>query len=468
MVDLEIMPIDRQIGFHNGIHRTFHALYDLVPNAVIVLDQERNIVFLNKEAETLFHYHPDEAMDLNFLSAFISDKFKSTIQRNMDSIKAEKGLTDRPIYAKAITKDGSEVFCKFSMTSLPLENRHYILIVSHEATSIKTMQDLSRLKSIVDFLQVGIIVTDTEWTIIYTNQATRDILGYTAISADGSADELTGIDVRDILSLVLPCEDSLYNFKGFGLEANIKRKDGADLIVSLTFDVIMDNDEIPFAVAISCVDNTETKKNERQMVSLMKDMRMLLKEIHHRVKNNLQIISSLLSLQADRIEGISFKNIFKDSQNRIQSMALIHERLYMSNDLAEIDVAEYIQALSSELLYSYTDSYAINLDLDISVGSLDVDLLVPCGLVINELLSNALKYAFPTGRKGIIMISFNRNSDGKYSLIISDDGIGIPEEWDINKTDSLGLQLVNDLITKKLNGKIELDRTVGTKFIMVF
>ncbi|MBF0553304.1 MAG: PAS domain-containing protein, partial [Nitrospirae bacterium] len=203
MVDLEIMPIDRQIGFHNGIHRTFHALYDLVPNAVIVLDQERNIVFLNKEAETLFHYHPDEAMDLNFLSAFISDKFKSTIQRNMDSIKAEKGLTDRPIYAKAITKDGSEVFCKFSMTSLPLENRHYILIVSHEATSIKTMQDLSRLKSIVDFLQVGIIVTDTEWTIIYTNQATRDILGYTAISADGSADELTGIDVRDILSLVL-------------------------------------------------------------------------------------------------------------------------------------------------------------------------------------------------------------------------------------------------------------------------
>ncbi|MBF0564605.1 MAG: PAS domain S-box protein [Nitrospirae bacterium] len=213
-------------------------------------------------------------------------------------------------------------------------------------------------------------------------------------------------------------------------------------------------------------DLIESNKHNESMV---KDLNILLKEIHHRVKNNLQIISSLLSLQADRISDTNFQNIFKDSQNRIKTMALVHEKLYRSSNLAEIDVAEYIQDLSSELFYSY-NAYpdAIELRFDIGVVSIDVDLIITCGLVINELLSNALKYAFPIGIKGRITISFNRTPDDKYMLIVSDDGVGIPEQCDIKNTESLGLQLVNDLITRKLKGKIELDRTVGTKFTMIF
>ncbi|KJU86559.1 signal transduction histidine kinase [Candidatus Magnetobacterium bavaricum] len=201
------------------------------------------------------------------------------------------------------------------------------------------------------------------------------------------------------------------------------------------------------------------------------DKAVLLKEVHHRVKNNLQIISSLLSLQADTISDKHLLGIFMDSQQRIRSMALIHEKLYQSADMSKLNFAQYIEELTTELLQSYSiynSSTNVQLDLDIGIKMLDVDVVVPCALVICELVSNSLKYAFSIGQEGRIHIRFTKTQDDKFELIVGDNGVGLPENMDIKKLSSLGMQLVYDLVTRKLKGSIDIDRTKGTSFKMLF
>lgn len=216
------------------------------------------------------------------------------------------------------------------------------------------------------------------------------------------------------------------------------------------------------------MDITASKHSAEQIKASLVEKEVLLKEIHHRVKNNLQIISSLLNLQSDYVKNHETLEILKVCQNRVTSMALIHEQLYQSEDLAQIDFAEYIENIAANLLTSYErDTNAIALKLNIDNISLNVDTAIPCGLIINEIVSNSLKYAFVPGKTGEIFISLNINNDNYLQLIISDNGIGIPANLDINNTDSLGLQLVTALTTQ-LGGTIEVNRYIGTQFIINF
>jgi two-component sensor histidine kinase len=193
---------------------------------------------------------------------------------------------------------------------------------------------------------------------------------------------------------------------------------------------------------------------------------VLLKEIHHRVKNNLQIISSLLNLQSDNIDLADPARTFRESQDRIRSMALIHEKLYRSGDVARIDFREYVESLTSGLYRSYFPGPGVRIFADVENVSLDIDLAVSCGLIINELVSNALKYAFPDGRAGKIHVSLAGDGDS-YTLTVSDDGVGLPPGLDFRDTPSLGLQLVNTLVGQ-LEGTIELDSAEGTRFKITF
>jgi two-component sensor histidine kinase len=206
---------------------------------------------------------------------------------------------------------------------------------------------------------------------------------------------------------------------------------------------------------------------EEQIKTSLNEKELLLKEIHHRVKNNLQVISSLLYLQSRQIEDEETLGMFLESQHRVRSMALVHERLYQTQDLSKVDTADYIRTLASQLFRSYSASadrtqLTINAD-NIALG---IDVAVPCGLIINELLSNALKHAFPGTRMGRVFVGLTRIMDGQINLVVSDDGVGFPEDLDFRQTQSLGLQLVNTLV-QQLEGTIELDRSHGTKFEIV-
>jgi PAS domain S-box-containing protein len=213
---------------------------------------------------------------------------------------------------------------------------------------------------------------------------------------------------------------------------------------------------------------TERRQAEKQIQKSLEEKDILLKEIHHRVKNNLQIVSSLLSLQAGYITDQAALAIFREGQSRVKTMALIHEKLYRSNDLAKTDFAQYVHDLITELFHSYGVNPAIvSLKIHIRNVMLGIDTAIPCGLILNELVSNALKYAFLTDQKGNISISLRQGKQGEYLLIVSDNGVGIPEDLNFHETQSLGLTLVCTFVAQ-LRGKIELDRRNGTTFKISF
>lgn len=206
-----------------------------------------------------------------------------------------------------------------------------------------------------------------------------------------------------------------------------------------------------------------------------KEKELLLYEIHHRCKNNMQVVSSLLRLQSRTIEDKEAVDIFKESQSRIKSMALIHEKFYQSQDLVNIDFKEYIEELANSLISSYSlDESKIAIDIDVEDISLGLGMAIPCGLLINELISNSLKHAFPAtadrpeGKKGEIKVSLQEIGENDIELKVSDNGIGIPQGLDFRKSESLGLQLVTTLVEDQLEGEIDLDRTAGTEFKIRF
>jgi PAS domain S-box-containing protein len=203
---------------------------------------------------------------------------------------------------------------------------------------------------------------------------------------------------------------------------------------------------------------------QREMDASLREKELLLKEVHHRVKNNMQIISSLLRLQSRQIKDPLTLSMFTESQYRVRSMALVHESLYKSGDLAHIDLKDYVRSLAHGLWRSYgADIRRIVLDVNVENVFLGIDLAVPCGLIINELISNALKYAFPAGWKkpAKVGITISQNDD-EIELIIQDNGVGLPSGFEIDKCESLGLHLVNILVKDQLKGSIEIQNKKGT------
>ncbi|MGC9516865.1 MAG: PAS domain S-box protein [Methanomicrobiales archaeon] len=226
-------------------------------------------------------------------------------------------------------------------------------------------------------------------------------------------------------------------------------------------------DDIIKAVTVIVRDISERKLYEYQIEKSLAEKDLLLKEIHHRVKNNLQIISSLLNLQSTFIDDSAAYEVFRESQNRVKSMAMIHEQLYQSKDLSHINFSDYIKSLVSGLLSSYTiNPEQIKINIDVRDISMDINTAVPCGLIINELITNSLKHAFPDPFEGSIDIKMDKKED-EYVLEISDNGIGIPKEIDIKTNKTLGFLLINSLV-KQLEGNIHIDRGKGTRFTVNF
>ena len=232
--------------------------------------------------------------------------------------------------------------------------------------------------------------------------------------------------------------------------------------------------EIGISIQNAMVTDTKERQfnalleGEEKIRASLKEKEVLLKEIHHRVKNNLQIVSSLLYMQAAKTEHPGAVLALKESRARIKSMALIHERLYQSPNLASVDMGGYTRNLVFDLQHFYrTEESSVRLAVKIDDVSLGITEAIPCGLIINELVSNALKHAFPKGREGEITIQLQKRDANRIVLTVSDSGIGFPENIDPRNSPSLGLTLVNSLV-EQLDGTIELDRRGGTTFTIRF
>jgi PAS domain S-box-containing protein len=236
------------------------------------------------------------------------------------------------------------------------------------------------------------------------------------------------------------------------------------ILVHIT--TVMVNNNISYILGIAS-DITEQKRAENEIKSSLNEKNILLQEVHHRVKNNMQIISSLLNLQTQYVEDEEAVDVLKESQNRVRSMAIIHEKLYQSEDLTNINFVGYIQSLVSNLFYSYNIvNNRIKPNLQVENLSLNIETAVPCGLIISELVSNSLKYAFPNEMKGEIFISLKAKNEC-YELIISDNGIGLPETFNYDNIDSLGIRLVKNL-TEQIDGELMMNTNHGTEFKIKF
>jgi two-component sensor histidine kinase len=213
---------------------------------------------------------------------------------------------------------------------------------------------------------------------------------------------------------------------------------------------------------------TKAKVANAELERRVKEKDILLGEIHHRVKNSLQVVSSLLSLEADRIADPTVLEMLQNSQNRIRSMALIHQTLYQSKDFGRVDFRAFLDSFVPTLIQSYsTHPEQITLTTHVDGIRVPIDEAIPCGLIVNELVSNALKHAFPGGRRGTISVEFTQVENSRARLSVSDDGVGIPESFQLEPSNTLGMQLVY-LLAGQIGGKVEVRHANPTEMALTF
>ncbi len=314
-----------------------------------------------------------------------------------------------------------------------------------------------QLRALFDSLNDFLVITNLQGYILDANQSVMQRLGW-------SQSELRGKHLTDVYSADLRNRfDALHapaNELGLVLETLLGG--GTEIPVEVKLSPgIWDGQKVIIGVGR---DLSERRKSEAQSVAL-REKTALLKEIHHRVKNNLQVISSLLSLQAARMKSSQERQPFRDSQARVQAMALLHEQLYQSQDLSRIDFSSYLGTLAAEVLRVSRCSKEITLRLELKPVWVNSEIATPCGLIVNELITNSCKYAFPSSG-GEICLALDEDEEHNLILRIGDDGVGLPAELDFRTATTLGLQLVDDMVSQ-LKGSWTVEPSSGTTFRIV-
>ncbi|MGZ4857020.1 MAG: PAS domain S-box protein [Methanobacteriaceae archaeon] len=370
--------------------------------------------------------------------------------------------------AVQLTKHGEKLPVEINAHLFTLKGEEYILSIARDIRERKNAEEALKnseikYRKIFENVQDVFYQTDNNGKIIEISPSIERYSGHKPEELLGKPAEMVYLNPKDrnILLTEIQEREEVVDY-----ELKLKTKSNNMLYVSVNAHFLFDSNNNPIGIEGSLRDITERKNIEIQLQKSLEEKEMLLKEIHHRVKNNLMIISNLLNIQSGYIKDKTSQDIFKESQNRARSMALIHERLYRSTDLKSINFGDYIQTLATELFQTYIPNpNHVNLNLNVEEEMVDINTTVPLGLIVNELITNSMKHAFKDGRKGEINIEFHKNEE--FILIVSDTGIGFPDDLDYKNTDSLGLQLVNGLVGQ-INGQIELDRSHGTKFKITF
>ncbi|MEM9217548.1 MAG: PAS domain S-box protein [Cyanobacteria bacterium P01_F01_bin.150] len=366
-------------------------------------------------------------------------------------------------------KNGSTVWvlCSGEVIEWSTNGEPLRMIGCHiDITKLKTEKELQQKALIFENSSDGIIMTDLNGRITDWNGASETMFGYTKEEVLGRSPSILHLlnDAQTLTRQIVARVQQEGKWQG---EVNFVRKDGTEGTCETIVAPL--NDQVGNIIATLSVnrDITARKAKEAEIQASLTEKEVMLQEIHHRVKNNLQIVSSLLNLQARRTQFQHLTNILTESQSRVRSMALLHEKLYCSSNLSQIDFGDYVIDLTRTLLRTYRNhEVAINLNLDIEQIYLTLDIAMPCGLIINELVSNALKYAFIGKTEGVVAIQMVAEQQ-EHRLTIRDNGVGVSPDVDINQGNSLGFQMVHTLV-RQLSGTIEIQECGGTLILIQF
>jgi len=341
-------------------------------------------------------------------------------------------------------------------------------ITQQKKTQLKMLETETKLSAILKNLP-KVVIYQSGSGVDFISDNITEMIGYTP-------EEI--LEEKYFFGKIINPEDMLYVKESIqkwnklkdgsilNMEFRVEKKDGSTIWLEDHMFRVQLNDK-NFYLSGILIDVTERKLSEQVLSRSLKEKELLLKEIHHRVKNNLQVVSSLLRLQSGYVKDENSLDILIDSQNRVRSMALVHQKLYQSKDFSEIDFNEYIKQLS-EHLFNVFKSRSNGIEICVNPGkvNLSIDQAIPCGLILNELITNSLKYAFPEENKGKIVLDL-ANKNNTCCITISDNGIGFPENIDYKETKSLGLQLVNTLVGQ-LDGMLSMESNAGTTFRICF
>ncbi len=427
---------------------------------------DARILFVNEYGARMLGYSPEELRTMSFfdIDPFLTPEVWS---EHREKLVATGSNTFERVHRR---KDGTLMPVEVTVNLLTYGDQEFICSFSQDITTRKQYEDALRkseekFRTLTETSAAAIVLYQGE-RIIYANPATSRMLGY-------SGPELLQMRFWDF---VHPEYRETVRCRG------LARQRGELVPNQYEIKVLLKKGEERWAIAsaggieykgkpagiVTMIDITESRRWQELISSSLAEKELLLKEVHHRVKNNLQIISTLLDLQSEFIEDTIALASFRESQDRIKAMALIHERLYEAENFASVDFAEYIENLSSHLFNSYQmDPGRITLKVDAGGVCIGIDKAIPCGLIINELLSNAMKYAFPDKRSGEISVRFDADSDDWVTLSVADTGVGLPPGLDPVATGTLGLQLVS-MLAKQLGGEVIVGSGAGAMFAIRF
>jgi PAS domain S-box-containing protein len=375
---------------------------------------------------------------------------------------------------RLVRPDGTVAWINLTVAPIQVEehatSRHLAMIedIATRKQAEEAMRESEqRFHTMADTAPVLIWMSGLDKSYTYFNQRWLDYTGRTLEQELGNS-WAEGVYQEDVDRCLKTYGEAFDRREPFQMEYRLRKADGQyGWLLARGVPRLLQNGKFAGYIGI-CIDLTERKDLEDRLRKTVKEKESLLREVHHRVKNNLQVISSLLNLQAASIKDPQVVQLFRESQTRITSIALLHETLHRSNDLSCIRMSDYLGTLTGHVFRSYgVDPKAMVLDLLVEDLAFDIDTGMTCGMIVEELLSNALKHAYAAGKGGRIQIGLQAQDEGTYLLQVSDDGVGISKDGVRRNPASLGLELVN-LLVEKLDGAVELQNGPGTAWRIAF
>jgi PAS domain S-box-containing protein len=440
---------------------------------IMASDHEGNVTEFNRAAEEQFGYSKSEVMRRNFRILY---KSKEDYNRVLKTIAKEGKFIGE---IQNVRKSG-EVFTSLLSVAQIISDTGEVMGsmgVSRDITVLREnerlmMEQKAKLESIFNSTENIMMWTmDRDHKITTVNRNFKHWLEEQFNEEIDTKTQITSVLKRHIdenqYQGQLTSFDNAFSGRAQQFEFPLRHPNGKALWLQVFLNPVYMGEKLE---EISCLayDNTERKEIDRKVRDALKEKEVLLQEVHHRVKNNLQVISSILNLQSSYVTDPKTLEILQESQNRIKSMSFIHETLYRTIDFSSIDFSEYMRTLSNNLIQSYRlEDCQVHFTTDLDPLTIHIDQAIPCGLIVNELISNALKYAFKGRKEGDLHLSLKRNNK-TVVMRVADNGVGLPEGFNYEKTDSLGVQLVYTL-TEQIDGSIAVNTaSTGTEFLITF
>lgn len=448
----------------------YRELFESATDGIFILDLEGNFIDINTAAYTRLGYTKDEMLSLHIAQLDPPD-FAAMVPDRLARIQEEGAAVFESAHMR---KDGTVMPVEVNCRLMEHDGRKVYFSIVRDITERKRAEELlsdseQRFRASFENAAVGASMANLKGQFTKVNRFLCHMLGYPEdeLLSKTFSEVTHPDDVQIGLNAMKRMLSGELNYTSF--EKRYIRKDGQMINVVISPAIIRGNDGTPLYFVALFQDITERKRAMEQIRAALEEKDVLLREVHHRVKNNMQLILSLIKLQLQFVEDEKAVQQFFECQNRIRSMAFVHQHLYMSENLAKIDFKHYLQALIRGLKRSFGNlADDVRVSVDVDNVSLNTDTAIPCGLIINELVSNSIEHAFPEGSRGEVGITVNRDANGDIEMAVADNGIGLPEGFDFRNNSSLGMDLVVLLAENQLGGKIEISTINGTEFRIKF